>query len=143
MRVRFPPWAPKFIFMLIHSLDEIKDTERQVLPEDKTWLSRRLLLKKDGLGFSFNDTIVFAGTELHVWFKNHLEACYCIEGEGEVETLVDGKIYPILPGTLYAVDKHDKHILRAKTDLRLICIFSPALTGKEVHDEDGSYPLES
>jgi|ERR1051326_1155594 L-ectoine synthase len=127
--------------MLLHSLDEIKGTDREVRPENKEWVSNRLLLKKDGLGFSFNDTTVFAGTELNVWFKNHLEVCYCLEGEGEVETITDGKIYPIKPGTLYAVDKHDKHILRAKTDLRLICVFSPALTGTEVHDEDGSYPI--
>lgn len=127
--------------MIIHSLDEIKGTDREVKPENNEWVSNRLLLKKDGLGFSFNDTVVFAGTELNVWFKNHLEACYCLSGEGEVETLSDGKIYPITTGVLYAVDKHDKHILRAKTDLRLICIFSPALTGQEVHDEDGSYPL--
>jgi len=127
--------------MLFSSLDEIKGTEREVKPEDHEWVSNRLLLKKDGLGFSFNDTIVFAGTELKVWFKNHLEACYCLEGEGEVETLADGKIHSIKTGTLYAADKHDKHILRAKTDLRLICIFSPPLTGTEVHDEDGSYPV--
>ena len=127
--------------MIIRSLDGTKGTDREVKPEDNEWLSRRLLLKKDGMGFSFNDTVVYAGTELQVWFKNHLEACYCLEGEGEVETANDGTIYPIKPGTLYALDKHDKHILRAKTDLRLICIFNPALTGQEVHDEDGSYPI--
>jgi L-ectoine synthase len=127
--------------MIIRSLNEIKGTSREVRPEDDKWVSNRLLLKKDGMGFSFHDTTVFAGTELDVWFKNHLEACYCLEGEGEVETLSDGKTHPITPGTLYALDQHDKHILRAKTDLRLICIYNPALTGQEVHDEDGSYPL--
>ena len=127
--------------MIFHSLEEIQGTDREVKPEDNEWVSNRLLLKKDGVGFSFNDTTVFAGTELKVWFKNHIEACYCLSGEGEVETLVDGKVYPIKPGTLYAPNEHDKHILRAKTDLRLICIFYPALTGKEVHDEDGSYPI--
>ena len=50
-------------------------------------------------------------------------------------------IYPIGPRSIYALDKHDKHILRAKTDMRLICVFHPALTGEEVHDADGSYPL--
>lgn len=127
--------------MITCSLQEIKGTEREVKSHSNEWVSNRLLLKKDGVGFSFNDTVVYAGTELKVWFKNHIEACYCIEGEGEVETVSDGKIYAIKPGTLYAVDKHDKHILRAKTDLRLICIFNPALTGQEIHDEDGSYPI--
>lgn len=127
--------------MFTRSLEQINGTDGEVRPEGNEWVSNRLLLKKDGLGFSFNDTTVSAGTELHVWFKNHVEACYCIEGEGEVETIADGKIYPIKVGTLYAANEHEKHILRAKTDLRLICIFNPALTGQEVHDEDGSYQL--
>ncbi len=127
--------------MLITSLDSIKGTEAEVKPEEGTWVSHRLLLKKDGMGFSFHDTTVFAGASLEVWFKNHLEAVYCISGEGEVQTTADGKVYPIKPGTLYALDKHDKHTLRANTDLRLICVFTPALTGREVHDKDGSYPL--
>ena len=126
--------------MIIRSLSGIKGTDREVKSPAGEWVSNRLLLKKDGMGLSFHDTTVVAGTELNVWFKHHLEACYCIKGEGEME-VADGKKYPIKIGTLYAVDKHDKHILRAKTDLRLICIFTPALTGKEVHDMDGSYPL--
>ena len=28
-----------------------------------------------------------------------------------------------------------------KEGMRLICVFHPALTGEEVHDADGSYPL--
>jgi len=127
--------------MLITSLENIKGTDREVRPKDNEWVSNRLLLKKDGAGFSFNDTTVFAGTELNVCFKNHIEACYCISGEGEIKTVADGKIYPIHPGTLYSPDKGEKHILTAKIDLRLICIFNPALTGKEVHDKDGSYPI--
>lgn len=68
---------------------------------------------------------------------------YCLEGEGEVETLDDGRIHPITPGRIYALDKHDKHILRAKTRMRLACVFNPPLSGKEVHDDEGVYPLEA
>src|SRR3989338_1839226 len=114
--------------MIIRSLDEIKGTDREVESAERSWISRRLLLKTDGLGFSFHNTTVFAGTELRVHFKNHLEACYCIEGEGEIQT-PGGKIYEIKKGTLYALDQHDKHILKAKTDLKLICVFNPPLTG--------------
>jgi L-ectoine synthase len=52
-----------------------------------------------------------------------MEACYCIEGEGEVEA--DGILYPIQPGTMYALDKHDKHYLRAKTTMRLYAYLLP------------------
>lgn len=125
--------------MIVRTLEEIIDTENDVRAE--TWASRRFLLKKDGMGFSFHETIIYAGTETHIWYKNHLEAVYCVGGEGEIETIADGKVYPIKDGTMYALNEHDEHYLRAKTDLRLICVFNPPLTGQEVHDEDGVYPL--
>jgi hypothetical protein len=34
----------------------------------------------------------------------------------------------------------DRHRLRARTRMRLICAFTPALAGGEVHGADGSYP---
>jgi len=92
------------------------------------------------MGFSFHETIIFAGTETHIWYKNHLEAVFCLEGKGEVETINDGRVYPITPGTMYALDKNDQHYLRAFDDMRLMCVFNPALVGSEVHQEDGSYP---
>lgn len=115
--------------MIIKKLSEIINSERDV-----AWgngRSRRFLIEKDGMGYSLTDTIIDAGTESLLEYKNHREACYCIEGEGEIEA--DGVVYPIEPGTMYALDKHDKHYLRAKTTLRLICVFTPPLKGKESH----------
>ena len=66
---------------------------------------------------------------------------YCVEGEGEVETLADGRKHAIRPGVVYALDRHDRHYLRARTTMRLVCVFNPPLTGREVHDENGVYPL--
>lgn len=125
--------------MIYRTLDELIGTEKDVAAP--TFHSRRLLLKADGMGFSFHDTILFAGSETYIWYANHLEAVYCIEGEGEIETIDDGKIYPIHPGAFYALDQHDKHYLRAKSQLRMMCVFNPPLTGKEVHDDRGTYPL--
>jgi len=126
--------------MLVRTIDEIKQTDREVWAKNKNWVSRRLLLKKDGMGFSFHETIIFAGTQTHIWYKHHLEAVFCVDGEGEVETLADGKIHRIGPGILYALNNHDEHLLRASKDLRLLCVFNPPVTGAEVHREDGSYP---
>ena len=128
--------------MLVRTLDETRGTDREVSAENGNWVSTRLLLKNENMGFSFHETIIFANTETLIWYKNHLEAVYCIEGEGEVETLDDGKIYPITPGTLYALDNNDKHYLRAFKELRLMCVFNPALAGREVHLPDGSYPVD-
>jgi L-ectoine synthase len=125
--------------MIVRNLDVITGTKNDVVAG--TWRSRRLLLKKDGMGFSLHDTIIRAGTETTIWYKNHVEAVYCIEGEGELEVAADGTIYPLKAGTMYALNNHEKHYLRGKTDLRMICVFNPPCTGGEIHDEDGSYPL--
>ena len=111
------------------------------IASDKKWSSARYLLKKDGMGFSLHETIVEAGSEQILWYKNHLEACIVVEGEGEIEDLSTGKKYVLRPGTCYALDKNDRHIFRSKNRIRLICVFNPPCTGKEIHDEDGSYPL--
>lgn len=125
--------------MIVRSIKEVEGTARDVLTPN--WMSRRLLLKRDGMGFSFHETTVFPGTETYIWYKHHLEAVFCIEGEGEVQALSNGRTYRIEPGVVYALDQHDKHYLRARTRMRLVCVFSPPLTGREVHDEEGTYPL--
>ena len=102
-------------------------------------LSRRFLLNSDNMGYTVTDTIVRAGTKSRLEYRNHLEACYCIEGRGEVIDL-DGVAHPIEPGTLYALDHNDPHFLVAApdTDLRLVCVFSPALRGNERHSLDSA-----
>ncbi|WP_017728971.1 ectoine synthase [Halalkalibacterium ligniniphilum] len=125
--------------MKVVALNDIIGTDQEVKADN--WTSRRLLLKKDGMGYSVHDTIIKAGTETHIWYQNHLEAVYCIEGEGEVETLKDGKVWPIKKNEIYALDEHDEHLLRAKTDMRMVCVFNPPITGTETHDENGVYPV--
>lgn len=102
------------------------------------WRSLRLLHAEDGMQVTLTDSILEAGFEMQLWQKNHLEACYCLEGEGTVEEIDSGVVHEIGPGTLYAMNNHDRHRIRAKTDMRVICTFYPALTGHEVHDSDGS-----
>jgi L-ectoine synthase len=116
----------------------------RALPDVKTvdWgngLSRRFLLESDGLGYTVTDTIVGAGTRSPLKYKRHLEACYCIEGSGEVVD-ANGTRHAVVPGTLYALDEHDPHYLCASDDedLRLVCVFSPALKGDERHSLDAA-----
>lgn len=125
--------------MIVKRLEDIIGTEDETSGE--TWVSRRFILKKDGVGFSMNDTIIKAGTESYFWYKNHIEAVYCIEGEGEIEKAATGEVYPIKPGTMYLLDEHDKHYLRAKTEMRMVCVFNPPLVGNEKHNEEGYYEL--
>lgn len=127
--------------MIVRKLQEVEQTNRKVKTD--TWQSVRLSLADDGMGYSFHITTIFAGTETPIWYKNHLETVYCISGNGEVETVADGKVYKIEPGTVYILDQHDKHLLRGGTeDMVLACVFNPPLNGREVHDEDGAYKLD-
>jgi L-ectoine synthase len=125
--------------VIVRRLEDLNGTDREV--NAPTWVSRRLLLEEDGMGFSFHETVLYAGTETSMWYKNHLEAVLCVAGEGELEDLETNERHIITPGTMYALNQHDRHILRARTNLRMVCVFNPPCTGQEVHDDDGSYPL--
>ena len=125
--------------MIVRNLREISGTERET--SAKTWTSRRLLLKSDGMGFSLHDTILYAGTATEMEYQNHLEAVYCIEGQGRLKDLTNDKEYSIEPGTMYALSQNERHILFADTQLRMVCAFNPPIVGSETHDENGIYPL--
>lgn len=122
--------------MIVRELNDIVNTERDV--EWGNGRSRRFLTAKDNVGYSVTDTIINAGTESLLEYKNHIETCYCIEGEGEIEVI--GDVHLIKPGTIYALNQHEKHYLRAKTNMRLVCVFTPPLKGNESHNlnENGS-----
>ena len=122
--------------MIVKTLEDIVGTKGDV--HGDKWHSLRLLHKEDGMGVTLTDSILEAGFDMNLWQKNHLEACYCLEGEGTVEELDTGKVHEIRAGTLYAMNKHDRHRIRAKTRMRVVCTFFPALMGDEVHDADGS-----
>jgi L-ectoine synthase len=127
--------------MIVRNLETAENSDRRVVSNG--WESTRLLLKNDGMGFSFHITTIYEGANLEMHYKNHLESVYCISGEGEIEDLADGKIYPIRTGTMYALDQHDKHILRAFREMKMACVFNPPLHGKEVHNAEGAYELEA
>jgi L-ectoine synthase len=125
--------------MIVRNLDDVVGTDRDVAAPN--WSSRRFLLASDGLGYSLNDTVLHAGTTTTMWYRHHQESVYCIEGTGTLTDLETGQVHPISPGTLYVLDGNERHELHAETDLRMVCVFTPALTGREVHDADGAYPL--
>lgn len=127
--------------MIVIKLEDVKGTDADV--DTEGWTSRRLIYKDAGMGYSVNDTIIKPGAELEMEYRNHLETVYCIEGEGEIVDLATGQTHAIAPGTLYALDQHDRHVLKANkgTHMRMVCVFNPPLTGREVHDETGAYAL--
>ena len=126
--------------MIVKQLEDILDTPAHVV--GAAFESRRLLLAADGLGYSLHDTVISPDSVQELEYRNHVESNYCIAGGGEVENLATGEVFPLGPGSLYVLDRHERHIIRAGAEgLRFICIFTPALTGGEVHDANGSYGL--
>ena len=125
--------------MIVRDFNELKNTERAV--SDKEWTSVRMLLANDGMGFSFHITVLEAGSEHTFEYKNHFESVYCMSGKGWIKDLATGEVHDIKPGVMYALDQHDHHTLKADEDLVMACCFNPPVTGKEVHQEDGSYAL--
>lgn len=128
--------------MIVRDIKDIIGTDKEVHAKDGQWISRRMLLKSDNMGFSFHETIIKAGTKTHIHYQNHLEAVYCVGGDGKIEDLKTGKVYEIYNGVMYALDKHDNHNLYGGSeDMRLICVFNPPIVGTENHDENGVYPI--
>ena len=109
--------------MIVRSLDDIRGTEFDV--SGSGWTSRRILVADDGLGYSLHDTVIQAGAELTLEYKHHLEACYCISGSGEIVAHSDEVVHSLQPFTVYALEQHDLHTVRAHEDLRLVCVFNP------------------
>lgn len=129
--------------MIVKQLEDVLGTPAEV--DTSGWTSRRLIFKDAGMGYSVNDTIIKAGAKLEMTYRNHLETVYCIEGKGQITDVASGKTHQIRPGTLYALNAHDHHVLEANQGeaMRMVCVFNPPLTGAEVHDETGAYALES
>ena len=96
--------------MIVKHLDQILGTESDV--DTEGWTSRRLILKDAGMGYSVHDTVIKAGAELDMHYKNHLETVYLTEGAGEMIDLATGQTHPLRVGSIYALNQHDHHLLR-------------------------------
>ena len=127
--------------MIVRKLKDLRNTDRDV--RSNGWDSSRLLLKEDGMGFSFHVTKLHAGSELRMHYQNHLEAVLVLKGTGTIEDLATGEVHALRPGVMYALNDHDRHIVRPETDILTACVFNPPVTGQEVHDESGAYPADA
>jgi L-ectoine synthase len=105
------------------------------------FVSIRYLIASDGMGFGLHRTEIPKGDWQHWHYRHHLEACYCVTGTGLLKEASTGEIFEIVPGTCYVLDRNDDHYFKATSDVVLISVFNPPVTGNEVHREDGSYEV--
>jgi len=125
--------------MIVRTLEEITDTERDV--RTPHWRSKRIVLAGDGVGFSVHETVLDAGSVNDFWYANHIEAVFITEGDGELYDKDNDVTYQVGPGSIYVLNGNEHHQLRPRTQMRTVCVFNPPVTGREVHDENGVYPL--
>ncbi|MGW1738634.1 ectoine synthase [Nocardia sp. NPDC001965] len=125
--------------MIVRTTEEITGTDRDVGAEG--WRSKRIVLGGDKVGFSFHETTIQPETTHVFHYQNHVEAVWLVEGEGTLTDLTDNRTYELAPGTMYLLNGHEKHEVRTRTRMRMLCVFNPPVTGQEVHDENGVYPL--
>lgn len=115
------------------------------LPEDRkvefhAGVSNRIVLEQDGMGYTMTKTVIHpAAGKVFQHYKNHLETCYCVSGKATLTNAKTGEEFSIGPDVAYVLDKNDPHYFEAHEETVLICTFNPPLTGKEIHQEDGSY----
>jgi len=127
--------------MIVRTTDEITGTDRDVSNEENTWRSKRIVLGGDKVGFSFHETTIPAGTENEFHYANHIEAVWLVKGKGTLRDLDNDTEYPLAAGSMYLLNGHEKHQVICEEEMVMLCVFNPPVTGREVHDENGVYPL--
>ena len=127
--------------MIVRTTQEITGTDRDVADPKGNWVSKRIVLGGDGVGFSFHETTIKAGSVNEFHYANHIEAVWLFEGKGKLIDLDNNKEYPLAAGSMYLLDGNEKHQVVCEEQMRMMCVFNPPVTGREVHDENGVYPL--
>lgn len=127
--------------MIVRTTAEISGTEREVHAKNGNWVSKRIVLAGDRVGFSFHETTIKAGTTNEFHYANHIEAVWLTRGKGTLRDLDNGVDYPLEAGSMYLLNGHEKHQVIVEEEMSMLCVFNPPVVGEENHDENGIYPL--
>ena len=127
--------------MKVINENDLTGTDRDV--KFKQGRSIRMILEKDGMGFSFHKTIIPKGQKGNWHYKHHKESCYCIRGSGILINLETKTRYEINVGDIYILDNHSNHTFESLEDVVLISVFNPPIKGDEIHQKDGSYKINN
>ncbi len=127
--------------MIVRSTAEITGTDREVKGNNGNWVSKRIVLADDRVGFSFHETTIAAGTTNEFHYANHVEAVWLTRGKGTLRDLENGVDYPLEAGSMYLLDGYERHQVIVEEEMSMLCVFNPPVVGEENHDENGVYPL--
>ena len=134
------PLPPRKDPMFVRTTDDVRAAGGEKFVGDGTVRAIRLLTSADEMGFSLSEVHLGAGSTQNLWYKHHWEANLVLEGKLTVTDKTTGEKHELGFGDVYCVGPNDPHQLDAKTDIKLLAIFNPPLSGEEKHDADGAYP---
>lgn len=126
--------------MFVRTLEEVRASGLEFVREGEVSRVARFVTAGDNLGFALSDVRFKAGHGVDLWYKNHWEANLVLDGSLEFTDKASGETRRLGPGALYCVGPEDRHHLQAVSDVHLLSVFNPPLTGQETHDADGAYP---
>lgn len=89
------------------------------------------MLAGAGPDYSVHETTLDAGVRLRFSYRHHRETVYCVAGEGTIEDVDGGRTVRLAPGGLYSAGIGEAHVITAETEMKLLCILTPPLTGDE------------
>lgn len=115
------------------------DYERKQLSTGHSGVHRPLLAG-DGIGLSLSDLTTRAGVGIDLWYRNHVEANYLVEGSAEIFEKASGETHALVPGDMFVIGPRDKHRVSNTNGVRWLSIFNPPITGNERYDDLGGYP---
>ena len=92
------------------------------------------MLAGEGPEYSVHETTLDAGISLRFEYEHHRETVYCVQGEGQVRDLASGRVAELTPGGLYSAGVGEPHEISTRTEMLLVCIFTPPLIGREEAD---------
>ncbi|MBT6512199.1 MAG: cupin domain-containing protein [Rhodospirillaceae bacterium] len=101
---------------------------------------RRPLLSADGTGLSLSDLLTTPGEKIDLWYRNHCEANYLVEGSAEVWDKATDERHALTPGDMFVIGPRDKHRVSNTNGVRFLSIFNPPIKGDERYDDKGGYP---
>ena len=124
--------------LFVVSADALRDAGHERVVANGEASTLRMLTQHDQVGFSLSDVQLEEGARADLWYKHHWEANLIIGGRGRVADRESGQEWPLSFGTMYLVGPRDRHVLAAETDMHILSVFCPPLSGDEEHDADGA-----
>ena len=126
--------------MIVRNELQLAEQNRVVNDPNGEFVSMRYLNSSDEVGYTMTKTTINKGLCKPWHYTNHFESCLCVKGFGRITDLQTNETFNILPGTMYSLNKNEKHQLEVFSEtMALVCVFNPALVGHETHDKNGVY----